>query len=229
MEWKRQQYLGHDRCCLQSHSQGKISLQKVTQLIHLYHFFYPFIFIYCRAIYPFYQFIFFKHLSSIYKSNQTTTNEQIQAHKSEPDQRNVNEREEILSVFDLVLRSVKPLIFFVTKNIHQQSLYILLLSLHRIYHVNNRLVRSKPHVGFNHHSQHFGVSIHLVHLWKVSVANLWNCLGLVLQSLLKRFFLFSSCFGKTSFKLELLYDYFEFLSGLFTELLEWSHFLFLSS
>ena len=51
----------------------------------------------------------------------------------------------------------------------------------------------------------------------------------MLKSLFKGLFLFSSCFGKTGFELELLGDNFEFLSGLFTELLEWSQLLLLSS
>lgn len=71
--------------------------------------------------------------------------------------------------------------------------------------------------------------IHFVHFRKVCVANLGNCLGLMLQSLLKRFFFLPSCFRKTRFELELLSYNFQFLSGLFTEFLEGGQFLFLSS
>lgn len=66
----------------------------------------------------------------------------VPQHKSSSklQQRHINEREEVLRIIDLILRSIQSLVFLISENVNQQRLHILLLTFCCVYHVYNSLV-----------------------------------------------------------------------------------------
>jgi hypothetical protein len=87
--------------------------------------------------------------------------------QSKGDSWDIDEREEILAVVDLVLRTVETVALLVSEYLNQDGLNCLLLSRSGLDPVDDCAVIAEAHHGFDDQSKHLDVDVELVDLREV--------------------------------------------------------------